>query len=44
MTFTPANWNRPQSLLVTAGRDGDANDESARFSLWSPGIGQVRLR
>ncbi len=42
--FTPSNWNQPQSLTVTAKPDGDKDDESARLSLWSPGIPSVRVR
>ena len=44
MTFTPANWDLSQSLVIKSGLDGDSNDESARFSLWSSGIATVRVR
>ena len=30
--FTPANWDQPQSLTITAQADGDAVDEGARIS------------
>ena len=42
--FTPKNWDQAQSLTVTGRPDGDAVDESARLSLWSPGIPSVRVR
>lgn len=42
--FTPANWNVTQRLTITSQRDGDAIDESARFSLWSNGVPSVRVR
>ena len=42
--FTPANWNVAQTLTVTAQRDGDTFDESARLSLWASGIPSVRVR
>ncbi len=41
--FTPDNWDQPQSLTVTANPDGDTIDESARLSLWSPGIPSVQV-
>ena len=44
MVFTAANWDKPQSLVVTAKPDGDTTDESARLSLWSPGMASVRVR
>ena len=37
LTFTPDDWNTPQSVEVTAGRDGDTDDDAAT-------IGARRLR
>jgi glucose/arabinose dehydrogenase len=44
MTFTAANWDLPQSLMLTSTPDADATDEAGRFSLWSPGLTTVRIR
>ena len=44
MVFTRTNWSTTQQLLITSKPDSDAIDESARFSLWSPGISSVRIR
>ncbi len=39
LTFTPSNWNTPQSVRVSAARDDDIDNDSARVSFSPSGGG-----
>ena len=43
LTFTPSDWNTPQTVTARAGRDGDAEDDSALLVLDPSGGGYDRL-
>jgi len=38
LTFTPANWNRPQVVRLRAAVDGDGNDDVATVTVSSQGL------
>jgi rhamnogalacturonyl hydrolase YesR len=38
LTFTPANWNTPQTVTVTANQDADTDNGFALFDLSSEGV------
>lgn len=38
LTFTPANWNTPQSVLLSAAEDADRTNGNATFSVSSSGL------
>jgi len=38
LTFTPSNWNSPQTVTVTAGQDADSVDEGATITCSSSGL------
>jgi glucose/arabinose dehydrogenase len=38
LTFTPANWNTPQTVTIAAAEDADAVNDTATISVTSPGI------
>ena len=41
LTFTPANWDVAQTVIVTAGEDDDAEDEQTRVTHRVSGYGDV---
>ncbi|MDB5296199.1 MAG: C-terminal target protein, partial [Phycisphaerales bacterium] len=43
LTFTPANWNAPQALTLSAAQDVDATNGVAAFALTAPGLATVTL-
>ena len=43
LTFTPSDWDTPQTVTARAGRDGDAEDDSALLVLDPSGGGYDRL-
>ena len=43
MTFTPANWDAPQTVTVSAAQDADAADGAAAFLLQSAGLGTTTV-
>ncbi|MCB9653596.1 MAG: hypothetical protein H6729_05645 [Deltaproteobacteria bacterium] len=43
LTFTPANWNVPQMLDVSALADADTNDENETVTLSSPALADVTI-
>ncbi len=38
LSFTPANWNTPQTVAFLTTRDSDKDDNAGTFQLTSPGI------
>lgn len=38
LTFTPANWNTPQSVFISAANDADSTNGSAAFAVSSSGL------
>ena len=38
LTFTPQNWDVPQSVSIAAGADGDMEDDAATFLVTAPGV------
>jgi hypothetical protein len=43
LTFTPANWDVPQTVTVSAAQDADAADGAAAFLLQSAGLGTTTV-
>jgi len=43
LTFTPANWNKPQTVKVHVGHDDDKTDDQATFVVTSPGLEICRV-
>jgi len=43
LTFTPANWNTPQTITVTAADDANTVDDAAAFTLTSSGLPSVKV-
>jgi Polysaccharide lyase family 8, super-sandwich domain/Polysaccharide lyase family 8, N terminal alpha-helical domain/Polysaccharide lyase family 8, C-terminal beta-sandwich domain len=43
LTFTPANWNIPQSVTVSAAKDADAVNGSATFTCTATGLPVVSI-
>lgn len=43
LTFTPANWATPQTVLFTAAQDADATDDTATVTLSAFGLGDVTV-
>ncbi len=41
LTFTTANWDTPQTVIVTVAQDGDSSNESARLTHDVTGYGTV---
>ena len=41
---TPANWDRPQSVTLTAFGDLDTTDDSATITVSSAGLAPVNVR
>ena len=38
LTFTPGNWNQPQSVMVSAAEDSDTEGGSGTVTIASPGV------
>jgi hypothetical protein len=38
LTFTAANWDRPQTATISAAADSDTSDDLATFSVTAPGL------
>lgn len=43
LTFTPANWQTPQAVVLAAAADGDTTDDLATFSISSTGLSTPTL-
>ena len=39
LTFTPANWNVPRSVVIAAAPDADTTNDLATFAVSAPGLG-----
>ncbi len=43
LTFTPSDWNRPQSVRLNAGADADTTDDAATISVASSGLTTIPI-